>query len=400
MNLPRRAFLHLAAGAAALPAVSRVARAQAYPTRPVRIIVTFAAGAANDVHGRLHGQWLSERLGQPFIVENRPGGAGTLGAAEAIRSRPDGYTLFLLSISHAINASLYEKLPYNIVHDTTPIASFFQANYVMVVNPSLPVTSVAEFIAYVKANPGKVNLDRKASARSAIWPENSASRWLVLTWSTSHIVAPHSPWRMLSAVRCRCSSQPRPIRFHRSGVAKSVLWQCPPRPAFRLCLMYRRWLSTCPITHLIAGSASPGLRISLLKSSRYSTGRSMRLSLGQKSRRSMTIWDYASAPRHLQTSANSLPTKPRSGAESSGPPISSCSEPVIQLRRCARSARARFTDARSPEEKRSPRSTAVTCRAWPSISAAAARGCPRGGSGFRDRRDARSPDRDHGRRRP
>jgi len=158
MKLPRRNFLHLAAGAAALPTVSCFAWAQAYPTRPVRIIVTFAAGATTDVHARLHGQWLSERLGQPFIVENRPGGGGTLGAAEAIRSRPDGYTLFLLTSSHAINASLYEKLPYNIVHDTTPIASFYQANYVMVVNPSLPVTSVAEFIAYAKANRGKVNM--------------------------------------------------------------------------------------------------------------------------------------------------------------------------------------------------------------------------------------------------
>src|SRR5262249_36928019 len=151
-------FLHLAGGAAALPAVSRIARAQAYPTRPVRIIVTFAAGAANDVHGRLHGQWLSERLGQPFIVENRPGGGGNLGAAEAIRSRPDGYTLFLLSISHTINASLYDKLPYDIVQDTTPVALVFRASYVMVVNPSLPVKSVPEFIAYAKANSGKVNL--------------------------------------------------------------------------------------------------------------------------------------------------------------------------------------------------------------------------------------------------
>src|SRR5262249_46705059 len=106
MKLPhRRQFLHLAAGAAALPVVSRIASAQAYPSRPVRIIVSFAAGSATDVHGRLHGQWLSERLGQPFIVENRPGGGATLGAAEAIRSRPDGYTLFLLTISHAVNAS-------------------------------------------------------------------------------------------------------------------------------------------------------------------------------------------------------------------------------------------------------------------------------------------------------
>jgi tripartite-type tricarboxylate transporter receptor subunit TctC len=156
MKLPRRRFLHLAAGAAALPAVSRVARAQAYPSRPVRIIVTTAAGSAMDLHGRLHGQWLSERLGQPFIVENRSGGGTTLGAAEAIRSRPDGYTLFLLGISHATTPSWYDKLPYNIVHGTSPIALLYQASFVMVVNPSLPVTS--EFIAYAKANPGKVNI--------------------------------------------------------------------------------------------------------------------------------------------------------------------------------------------------------------------------------------------------
>ena len=158
MKLPRRQFLHLAAGAAALPAVSRVARAQTYPSRPVRIIASAAAGTAMDVHGRLHGQWLSERLGQPFIVENRPGAASTIGAAEAIRSRPDGYTLFLLPISLAVTANLYSKLPYNIVHDTSPIALLYQANYVMVVNPSFPVKSVPEFIAYVKANPGKVNM--------------------------------------------------------------------------------------------------------------------------------------------------------------------------------------------------------------------------------------------------
>lgn len=158
MKLPRRKFLHLAVGAAALPTLSRVARAQAYPARPVRIIVTFAAGSANDVHSRLFGQWLSERLGQPFIVDNRPGGGGNLGVAEAIRSPPDGYTLLVLSISHAVNANLYDRLPYNIVRDTTPIASVFTASYVMVVNTSLPVKTVPEFIAYAKANPGKINM--------------------------------------------------------------------------------------------------------------------------------------------------------------------------------------------------------------------------------------------------
>jgi tripartite-type tricarboxylate transporter receptor subunit TctC len=158
MKLRRRQFLQLAAGVATLPAMSRLAQAQAYPSRPVRIIVISAAGSTADMHARLHGHWLSERLGQPFIVENRPGGGGNLAAAEAIRSRPDGYTLFLLTISHAINASLYKKLPYNIVHDTTPIALVYQANYVLVLNPTLPVTSVAELVAYAKANPGKVNM--------------------------------------------------------------------------------------------------------------------------------------------------------------------------------------------------------------------------------------------------
>jgi tripartite-type tricarboxylate transporter receptor subunit TctC len=145
MKLPRRNFLHLAAGAASIAAVSPIAAAQAYPSRPVRIIASAAAGTARDVHGRLHGQWLSERLGQPFIVENRPGAASTIGAAEAIRSRPDGYTLFLLPISLAVTANFYSKLPYNVVHDTSPIALLYQANYVMVVNPSFPVKSVPEF---------------------------------------------------------------------------------------------------------------------------------------------------------------------------------------------------------------------------------------------------------------
>src|SRR5262245_55672534 len=158
MKLPRRTFLHLAASAAALPVVSRVAGAQAYPARPVRIIVTFAAGSANDVNGRMIAQWLSERLRQPFIVESRPGGGGNIGAADAIRSRPDGYTLFLLSISHSINESFYNNLPYSIVRDITPIASLFRANYVMVVNPSVPAKSIPEFIAYAKANPGKINM--------------------------------------------------------------------------------------------------------------------------------------------------------------------------------------------------------------------------------------------------
>ena len=158
MKLSRRIFLHLTAGAGALPALSSIAGAQAYPTRPVKIIVTFPPGGSNDIHGRLHGQWLSERLGQPFIIENKPGGGGNIGTAEAARAAPDGHTILYLSISLGINIAAYEKLSHNIVSDITPVASIFRANYVMLVNPSFPVRTLPDFIRYARANPHKLNL--------------------------------------------------------------------------------------------------------------------------------------------------------------------------------------------------------------------------------------------------
>src|SRR4051794_56301 len=159
MKLPhRRQFLHLAAGAAALPAISRIARAQAYPSRPVRWIVGFAPGGGNDILARLMGQWLSEQLGQPFIIENRPG-AGTNIATEAVvNAAPDGYTLLFVAPSAAINATLYANLNFNFIRDITPIAGIMRIPNVMVVNPSVPAQTVSEFIAYAKANPGKVNM--------------------------------------------------------------------------------------------------------------------------------------------------------------------------------------------------------------------------------------------------
>ncbi len=157
MKLPRRQFLHLAVGAAALPAVSRIARAQTYPTRPVRIIVGFAAATGADILARLIGQWLSERLGQQFVIENRPG-AGTNIATEAVvRSAPDGYTLLAISPANAINATLYEKLNFIFIRDIAPIASVMRTPNVMLVNPSVPAKSVPEFISYAKANPGKIS---------------------------------------------------------------------------------------------------------------------------------------------------------------------------------------------------------------------------------------------------
>jgi tripartite-type tricarboxylate transporter receptor subunit TctC len=158
MKLPRRAFLHLAAGAAALPALSRVAKAQAYPSRPVRLIVPFGPAGATDITARLIAQWLSERLGQQFVIENRPGAGGNVGTEAVVRAAPDGYTLGLFGASSAINATLYDKLNFNFVRDIAPIAPIVRFPYIMVVNPSVPPKTLPEFIAYAKANPGKINM--------------------------------------------------------------------------------------------------------------------------------------------------------------------------------------------------------------------------------------------------
>jgi tripartite-type tricarboxylate transporter receptor subunit TctC len=157
LKLPRRQFLHLAAGAAALPFVSRFAWAQSYPTRPVRIIVGFTAGGVNDTLARLIGQWLSERLGQPFIIENRPGAGGNVGTEAVVRSPADGYTLLLVQTPNAINATLYDKLNYNFIRDIAPVSSISLEPQVVVVNPSVPAKTVPEFIAYAKANPSQLN---------------------------------------------------------------------------------------------------------------------------------------------------------------------------------------------------------------------------------------------------
>jgi len=158
MKLPRRRFLHLAVGIAALPAVSRIARAQAYPTRPVRMIVPVAPGGAQDILARLMGQWLSERLGQPFVIDNRPGGGSNIGTEAVVRAPADGHTLLLIPPDSAINATLYDKLNFNFVRDIAPVAGVFRGAYVMVVNASVPAKTVPEFIAYDKANPGKINM--------------------------------------------------------------------------------------------------------------------------------------------------------------------------------------------------------------------------------------------------
>jgi tripartite-type tricarboxylate transporter receptor subunit TctC len=157
-NLPRRRFLHLAAGAAALPAVTRIARAQSYPTRPVRLIEGFGAGGGADIVARLISQWLSERLGQQFVIENRPGATGNIAAGAVVNARPDGYTLLICVTANAINATLNDKLSFNFIRDIAPVAGIIRGPFIMEVSPSFPAKTVPEFIAYARANPGKINM--------------------------------------------------------------------------------------------------------------------------------------------------------------------------------------------------------------------------------------------------
>src|SRR3954468_10000850 len=167
LKLPhRRKFLHLAAGAAALPALPSIAWAQAYPTRPVRWVVGFPAGGTSDITARLIAQSLLERLGQQFVVQNRPGAGTNIGTEAVVKSPPDGYTLLLVSPPNAINATLYEKLNYNFIRDIVPVAGIMSVPNVMVVNPSVPAKTVLEFIAYAKANPGKLNMASPGSGTS------------------------------------------------------------------------------------------------------------------------------------------------------------------------------------------------------------------------------------------
>ena len=157
MTFPRRRFLALAAGAAALPAMPHIARAQAYPSRPVRIIVGFPAGGATDIQARLMGQWLSDRLGQQFIVENRAGASGNIGTEAVARAPADGYTLLQIVTPHPINAALYTNLSFDFIRDIAPVIYVARLAYVVVVHPSVPATTFPEFIAHAKANPGKIN---------------------------------------------------------------------------------------------------------------------------------------------------------------------------------------------------------------------------------------------------
>jgi len=193
MKLPRRQFLHLAAGAAALTALSRTASAQAYPTRPVRLIVPFGSAGATDITARLIGHWLSERLGQQFIIENRPGAGGNLATEAVVRAPPDGYTLLYVTTANASNATLYDKLNFNFIHDIAPVAAIISFPYIMVVNRSVPAKTLPEFIAYAKANPGKINM---ASPGIGSTPHVNGELFKVMTGT--NLV--HVPYRSAAAV--------------------------------------------------------------------------------------------------------------------------------------------------------------------------------------------------------
>ena len=192
MKLPRRRLLYLAAGAAALPADSRVAWAQAYPTRPVRLIVPFGPGGGTDIVARLIGQWLSERIGQTFVIENRPGAGSNLGTEAVVRAPPDGYTLAVIGAPSAINATLYHNLTFNFVRDIAPVAIIVRFPNVMVVNPSVPAKTVPEFIAYANTNPGKLNM---ASPGSGSTPHVFGELFKMMTG----VNMVHVPYRSVAA---------------------------------------------------------------------------------------------------------------------------------------------------------------------------------------------------------
>jgi tripartite-type tricarboxylate transporter receptor subunit TctC len=200
VKLPhRRKFLHLAAGAIALPALSRIASAQAYPARPVHILVGFAPGGPTDIAARLIGQWLSDRLGQPFIVENRPGAATNIATEAVAHSSPDGYTLLAAVSSNTMNPALYTNLGFNFIRDIAMVAGIQRSPLVLEVHPSVPVTSVPELIAYVKANPGKISLASFGSGTISQVAGELFKMRPALKWSTCPIVAPR-PWSLICSV--------------------------------------------------------------------------------------------------------------------------------------------------------------------------------------------------------
>jgi tripartite-type tricarboxylate transporter receptor subunit TctC len=222
MKLPRRRFLHLAVGAVALPAVSRFAWAQTYPSRPARIIVGFPAGTSSDITARLIGQWLSERLGQQFIVENRPGAGTNIAAESVVHASPDGYTLLWVTQTNAINASVYSTLNFNFIRDIQPVAGIIRVPAVIMVHPSLPARTVPEFVAYAKANPGKINM-----STPGIGSINHAAGELFKMMAGVDLIAVHYrgsqfPDLLAGQVQVTFNPLPASLEFIRAGKLRAL----------------------------------------------------------------------------------------------------------------------------------------------------------------------------------
>jgi tripartite-type tricarboxylate transporter receptor subunit TctC len=274
MKLPhRRQFLHLAASAAVLPAVSRIATAQTYPARPVRIVVGFPPGTATDITVRLIGQWLSDRLGQPFIIENRPGAGSNTAAESVVRAPPDGYTLLLVGATNAINASLYDKLSFNFLRDIAPVGGIIRAPYVIDVNPSVPAKTVREFIAFAKDNPGRINM-----ASSGIGTGNHLSGELFKVMTGVDMI--HIPYRgdvfsdlVGGQVQVYFGAMVASIEFIRAGTLRALAVTTALAP--RRCQTCRPRPNSCRGTKRARGMASVRPRIRRLRSSKSSIGRSM-----------------------------------------------------------------------------------------------------------------------------
>jgi tripartite-type tricarboxylate transporter receptor subunit TctC len=254
MKLPhRRQFLHQAAGVAALPVMSRIVWAQAYPTRPVRLIVGFPPGSATDLFGRLAGQWLSERFAQPFVIENRAGAGSNIAAEAVVKALPDGYTLLIITASNASNAALYDKLNFDLIRDIAPVASIARGMGVLVVHPSLPARTVPEFIAYAKANPGKINM---ASPGNGSTPHLYGELFKAMTG----VNMIHVPYRsdVFSDLMGGQVQVYFPLSLHRSsssGPGSCTRWQSPAQHAPMSCRTFRRWANLCRATKRSDGSA-------------------------------------------------------------------------------------------------------------------------------------------------
>jgi tripartite-type tricarboxylate transporter receptor subunit TctC len=325
MKLPRRRFLHLAAGAAALPAVSPSAWAQAYPTRPVRLILGYAAGGAPDIVARLIGQWLSERLGQQFIIDNRPGAGSNIGTEAAVRAPPDGYTILYVTTANAISASVFQKLSFNFIRDIAPVAGIIRIPNLVSVNPSLPIKTIPQLIADAKANPGKLNF----GAPTATTPQLSGELFNMMTG----VSIVHVPYRnqtqavtdqIAGQIQIGFDAMPTTIEHAKAGKLRALAVTT--ERARRRCRTSRLSAISCQATRRVHGTASACPRTRLPKSPISSTGRLMRPSPIPRCRRN---WPNSAARcfrARLRISESSLLMKRGNGVRSPSSPASSRSE--------------------------------------------------------------------------